>query len=235
MDIEEDSLHFSEVWMSKHRSPRGIICPNQKNYRIEKTISILQKGNRLLDIGCSDGTFGSRLVEDFHEVYGVDIVEEAVIIAKTKGVKSSVINVNHGVLPYEDGYFDVVTMLASLQYVKNPNLIMKECYRVLQNGGSIILCVPNMRTYWRLYKLLVLGEFPRTSMDHVGYDGGTIRYFCCKNVKDLLLDNGFTPQQTYGIVCIPKFVESFTDLGPIGYIKREFFSAEFIVSAIKLG
>lgn len=58
------------------------------NPRHEVALSLLRGGRRLLDIGCWDGYLLERVREArlYTELYGVDIVEEAVDTARAKGV-----------------------------------------------------------------------------------------------------------------------------------------------------
>jgi hypothetical protein len=96
------------------------------------------------------------------------------------------------------------------------------------------LTVPNMRSYWRIFKLAVLGDFPRTSLDLEGYDGGTIHYFCYKDIKKLLDMFGFKVNLHKGIFCNPHIFEKLPELGLLGKIKAEFMSAEIFVRSIKI-
>jgi dolichol-phosphate mannosyltransferase len=62
-------------------------------------------------------------------------------------------------LPFEDGSFDGVVLSQVLPYVVDVNAVIKEAYRVLQGGGSLVVVVPDSRRLsWRvvgsLYRLL---------------------------------------------------------------------------------
>src|SRR5438034_356763 len=63
---------------------------------------------------------------------------------------------------------------------------------VLVPGGTLIVLVPNIRQYYRMYQLLVRGRFPRTSGDPEGMDGGHLHYFTFSDVRELLENAGFS-------------------------------------------
>jgi hypothetical protein len=88
-----------------------------------------------------------------------------------------------------------------------------------------------MRAVWRLWKLAILGEFPRTSHDTAGLDGGTVHYFTCRSICGLLERSGFDIAGLYGIHCRPRWMEHRART-PFGRgVKREFFSGEVLVDA----
>jgi len=46
-------------------------------------------------------------------------------------------------IPYPNGYFDAVLLLDVLEHVPAPELVIAETYRVLRQGGELIVSVPN--------------------------------------------------------------------------------------------
>jgi methionine biosynthesis protein MetW len=235
MSDQRDKVHFEKVWQSKIDASQ--IADKYKrgnNLRVDKVLDVVSPGTRFLDLGCGAGILASQLTGKFREIYGVDISETAVRIAQKNGVLAQVCNLNAELLPYEDNFFDTVTILATLQLIYDLNFVLQECFRVLKPKGVIYISVPNMRTFWRLYKLAILGIFPRTSLDPVGLDGGTLHYFCFRNLVELLNKNGFETIDKYGIFCLPGFIRKLPDRGVLGSIKREFFSAEILVKSTKM-
>ena len=51
-------------------------------------------------------------------------------------------NVENGI-PYPQGYFDEILCECVFEHMKNPNYLLKECYRVLKKGGKMILITDN--------------------------------------------------------------------------------------------
>ncbi len=232
---QQDKAHFDKVWQSK--AERGQLLSAAyvpgANPRVDKALQLILRGTRFLDIACGTGVLAAQMKDRFQEVYGVDIAEAPVQIAREHGVVASSVNLNTQPLPFEDGYFSAVTIMSALQLMYDLDFVLGECYRVLGPRGELLICIPNMRTFWRIWKLAVLGTFPRTSLD-LGYDGGTLHYFCYKDVARLLRRNGFEVVAACGIMCLPRFVRRLPDPGILGYVKREFFSAEVFVEAVRL-
>jgi methionine biosynthesis protein MetW len=229
-----DDNHFDRIWKRKLQKTHSTSYAVGDNLRVDKTLSVLGSGRRVLDIGCGTGVLLFQLKERFDEIYGIDISREAVMVARKNGVQASVVDFNLQPLPYQDEFFDIVTILSTLQYFIDPEKTLSECNRVLAPKGRLMLSVPNIRAIWRIGKLLFQGSFPRVSMDAEGYDGGTLHYFAFTDLKELLHKNGFNVLQAHGIFCIPKIVARASNTGIIGWAKREFFSAEVFINAIKI-
>ncbi len=224
--------HFAKISLRKH--DRLSNYTPGSNLRVEAAARILRPGQRLLDVGCADGLLGTMVCSQFGEIYGVDISERAVELARQRGVKAYKVNLNVDKLPFDEGYFDSVACLGTLQLVYDPVFVLSELHRVLRTGGELVLTVANMRTYRRIFKLVILGDFPKTSDDIEAYDGGTLHYFCYRNLELLLRNSGFQVNFRKGIFCRPQILEKIPDWKWIGKIKAEFIGAEIFVRAVKV-
>jgi SAM-dependent methyltransferase len=224
---QRDTIQYEEVWRQK--AARGDVPTAYRrgvNKRVDRALQLLSSGERLLDIGCGTGVLPARARDRFRDVHGVDVAEAPVRIARRQGVVASIVNLNDQGLPYEDSYFDAVTILGVLHLLYDMRSALREIHRVLRPNGELIVAVPNMRALWRVYRLLVLGTFPRTSMDAVGYDGGALHYFCYRNLHHLLSEQRFRVLRSHGIFCLPKILHFVPDVRPLDSLRREFFSGE---------
>jgi SAM-dependent methyltransferase len=101
-----------------------------------------RRSGRLLDIGC--GAYPYFLAHtDFKEKYGLDTA------AGQAGCDDSITLLSHDLhketdLPFQDEYFDVVTMLAVFEHIEPEKLavVLAEIRRVLKPGGLYILTTP---------------------------------------------------------------------------------------------
>jgi SAM-dependent methyltransferase len=223
--------HFETLWRTKVNGEDDPLTL-QRNLRVIKAVSLLSRGDRLLDIGCGAGALGTVAAGLFHEVHGLDISTDAVDLAKRQGVLAQVVDLGSGCLPYPDKRFDAVTALSVLQYIVDPDTLLQECKRVLRPGGQFIACVPNMRAAWRLWRLAVQGRFPRTSLDQVGLDGGTLHYFTTRTAADLFAHAGLRVVSAHGIFCVPRAFENRVTRGLLGTLKREFACAEVLITCL---
>lgn len=105
-----------------------IVRPITRYLRYVNAKQYIEMRERLLDIGCGDGFFIKHV--DCKEKYGLD-----------KLLGDKVIDT----LNFPNEYFDYVTMLAVIEHIKNPELIIKEIYRVLKPGGKFILTTPKKK------------------------------------------------------------------------------------------
>lgn len=105
-----------ETWWNdmQHRKMRAI-C------------SRVKPGETILDVGCNSG-YVHEFVPKSCEVHGVDLSPALVEKAKTRYKSAQVAGANE--LPFPDKSFDVVMLLGVIEYVFDPNQVMKELARV---------------------------------------------------------------------------------------------------------
>lgn len=151
--------------------------------RYKREIKLLQRiptKKRLLDVGCSTGSFlVAAKKAGFREVSGIDIAQPSVAYAQSKGLDAQNGNFTQSLFPPDN--FGVITMWATLEHLPNPSIFIKEAYRVLEPGGFLALSVPNTNSLSHL----ILGKKNR----YIGSDH--LNYFNRKNIETLLHSNGF--------------------------------------------
>ncbi|MBD2307300.1 methyltransferase domain-containing protein [Chroococcidiopsis sp. FACHB-1243] len=105
----------------------------------------IEKGNRVLDLGCGTATL-TLLLKKSHpeaEVVGLDGDPKVLEIAKTKAVKTGLkIALDRGMafeLPYPDRSFDRVLSSLVFHHLTRDNKVrtLKEVFRVLKPGGEL--------------------------------------------------------------------------------------------------
>ena len=134
--------------MVRGYGPFDSFLAKQRYKTAEKRIKLAKKSGRILDIGCgSYPLFLINLNIEFSEKYGLDKVVQTGIRDK---VKEQGITLVSGEIeeeerfPFENDYFDVVSMLAVFEHLEPRNLIKvhREIYRVLKPGGIYIMTTP---------------------------------------------------------------------------------------------
>ena len=117
---------------------KGIALKNKLNL-INNCSSI--KGN-LLDIGAGTGDFLLTAKQNGWNTIGVEPSEKAKGIAIGKGIQFS-----DSTEELESNSFDVVTMWHVLEHVPNLEIQIKELKRLVKPNGTIIIAVPNFKSY----------------------------------------------------------------------------------------
>jgi len=118
-------------------------------------------GPRVIDIGCSNGLgiFLFSKINDVEEIYGIDICEKIIEMAKVNNCNSNKkIVIKTGMaekLEFENSFFDCIIMGETLEHVFNDIDSIYEAYRVLKNKGTIIITIPEggriSRNHLRVY------------------------------------------------------------------------------------
>ena len=177
---------YDSIWKVKLESG-GDALTN----RIREAIKEVSSGFRCLDIGCGDGLFGSLIRDRYHRLYGIDGSKVALKDAVSRGIHTCLVDLDSGFLPFRDDIFDCISCLDVVEHIYDPERFIKEISRVLNRDGILILTTPNIRFIDFLKRILLNGQFPKTSQDHGSYDGGHIHFFTFKDIRDLLSANGF--------------------------------------------
>jgi len=139
-----DEYHRQE---SKYGLPQGF-------YRQFLDYLKVEKGRRLLDIGCGRGQILKEAERKQLFSCGIDISFEGLEFAKKIIKKSHIVCGNAEYLPYPNNIFDYIVMLGTLEHFLNPTKGLKEAVRVLSNGGKICIVVPNLyyiKHFWNIW------------------------------------------------------------------------------------
>lgn len=106
------------------------------------------RGQRVLDLGCRDGTLTQYYVAG-NTVTGVDIDRQALALAQDRlSITTVGIDLNREKLPFEDSTFTVVVAGELLEHLMEPAFVVNEVYRILAEGGAFMGSVPNS-FHWR--------------------------------------------------------------------------------------
>ncbi len=94
----------------------------------------LKKGDRLLDVACGPG-YITRDASDI-KVTGVDFSDAMIALAKQTYPNSDFKVANAEDLPFEDNTFDGVCCNFGILHFANPDIAMKEAFRVCKPGAK---------------------------------------------------------------------------------------------------
>jgi SAM-dependent methyltransferase len=141
---------------------------------------------KVLDVGCGEGCFGRLKPDAQASVYGVDNDPIAVEAASAYEITARV-DLDTGVLPFDDATFDAVFAKDVLEHLSHPWTLLAEIKRVLRPGGRLVVSVPM--------------EFPQL----VWSDYTHVRGYTRDAVANMLDDCGFHVQHVVPMGAIPLF------------------------------
>ena len=100
---------------------------------------------RVLDIGSGAGNMFHHIAR-YGPVVGVDNNPKPIAVARERGY-----DVREGSaedLPLEDGSFDLVFLLDTVEHCEDDDAVLRECYRVCAPSGHLIITVPAFMWLW---------------------------------------------------------------------------------------
>lgn len=104
-------------------------------WRIRVVLPYLE--GRALDIGCGTNEllrrYGNGIGVDVHQFGGADLIVE-----------------DTSKLPYKDGEFDTVCIIAALNHIPNRSEVLKEGHRLLRENGILLITMipPTLSRFW---------------------------------------------------------------------------------------
>ena len=95
----------------------------------------VQPDERVLDLGCGEGTLSEELVARGAQLVGIDTSEQFLEAAHSRGVR--VRYMDGEALEFENE-FDAVFSNAALHWMRNPDAVIQGVYRALRPGGRFV-------------------------------------------------------------------------------------------------
>jgi len=129
---------------------------------------LIQPGEKVLDLGCGDGSLLRHLIDSKHIVgRGVEIAEAKVLACVRHGVTVRQGDLHEELRDYPEHSFDTVILSYGLPYLNDPAFIVSNMLRV---GKRAIVSFPNWG-HWRCrLGLLLTGRIPTAPGDPQPWD-----------------------------------------------------------------
>lgn len=148
-----------------------------------------RSGQRVLDIGCADGTLGALLKARGSWVGGVELSRSAVERARQRLDAVWLFDIEQ---PWPSELrqmpFDTIIFGEVLEHVFDPIAVLRQARRVLASNGAVIITTPNFMTWTNRLRFL-FGSF-RYAKEGM-FDFGHIRWFTYQYLKETLAQSGF--------------------------------------------
>lgn len=124
----------------------------------------LNKGDKVLDLGCGSGRLFPKFKEKSIEYFGIDNSEELIKIAKQEYPQGN-FQISDGFkLPFPDEFFNKVYCFAVIHHIPSRELrlkFLKETERVLKKDGLTVFTVWNLWNKKEVRKLFFKNIFNR--------------------------------------------------------------------------
>lgn len=181
---------YSRYWEDKHIKVNPFdYCPGEWSednlqYHLNFFGSFLK--GRILDYGCGEGFFLSKIRAFSKFLYGIDISAQVIKKAASKypDIDFNAID-NQNTLPYPDNYFDTVCAIDVLEHVLDIEGTLEEINRILVPGGNFLIATSELTKL----KILVIAF---TCLDKYFYPASPhIRYFTKRNLASILKQKCF--------------------------------------------
>jgi methionine biosynthesis protein MetW len=125
----------------------------QPRYRI--MAEVIEPGSTVLDLGCGEGMLLQYLAETRDTSgYGVDVSQEAVKLARERGIQAEVADITSWQI---DQAYDYIILSEVLEHLVNPEEVISKVHRRFRK--ALIVSIPNIGYYPHRLRLL-LGRFP---------------------------------------------------------------------------
>ena len=158
---------------------------------------LIPVGSRVLDLGCGNGAMLEHLQKHRGCTgYGVEIDDTNVLACVRRGVNVLQLNLDEGLAMFDDGSFDVVLQIDTLQHLRNAEVMLRETARVGRVG---IVAFPNF-AHWPNRLSVLLGRMPVTKrLPYQWYDTPNIRVGTHADLADLAERNGLRVLDRFGL------------------------------------
>ena len=124
--------------------------------RLDQMLKVLDlpHAGSLLDAGGGTGRVADALRPHVGWVVVADVSRGMLSQARLKDLSAASTESEH--LPFPDGSFDRVLMVDALHHVRDQAETIRELYRVLKVGGSLVIEEPDIRTF--AVKMIAVAE-----------------------------------------------------------------------------
>lgn len=144
---------------------------------------------RILDLGCGNGAKLVEFTRRGYEVWGVDVSADAVALCRQILPEGHFF---HGELQdtkLPDAAFDFIRVDNALEHLPNPKEVIRECFRLLCPGGTLLIYVPHGRS---MTMRLMKGDSVSSWIPF------HLQLFTRGSLTRLLRDAGFESVKIYG-------------------------------------
>jgi 2-polyprenyl-3-methyl-5-hydroxy-6-metoxy-1,4-benzoquinol methylase len=126
---------------------------------VTRILEELKLAGDVLDFGAGKGLFTTELIglRRFRSVTGADIMWRPDDLPS--GIREWIVGDLNAPLEVPQSSFDVIVAVEVIEHLENPRATVREWFRLLRDGGTIICSTPNNETWRSLLALLFRGHY----------------------------------------------------------------------------
>jgi len=158
---------------------------------------MVERGARVLDVGCGDGELLRLLETRGVDGRGIELSREGVNECVAKGLAVVQGDADTDLANYPDDAFDFVILSQTLQATRQPRVVLEHMLRIGRHG---IVSFPNFG-HWRIRMQIVFGgHMPRTdNLPYAWWETPNIHFCSIKDFRQLCLVSGAKMEQAVAL------------------------------------
>lgn len=174
--------------------------------REEAIVAVPGTGQTVLDVGCGDGSLLYQFRHRYALLVGLEISPARLSQARRNLASENfrpILASAEEMREIASESIDRIISADAIEHIPDVYAATSEMYRVMKEGGTLVMNTPNV-AYIKRRALLLCGRFPSTSQPNEGlgsdilFDGGHLHYFTFRSLELLLRKAGFHILQRVG-------------------------------------
>jgi SAM-dependent methyltransferase len=142
--------------MSNNDIPREQTQTYFGHLRLDVLAMVPPTATKVLSVGCGEGRTEAELVKRGCHVTGIELDPRAALLAREKGIEALVGDVNE--VDLAGRTFDSLIYADVLEHLADPVSVLGKHVALLEQGGTVIVSVPNFRHYSVFRDLFLRGR-----------------------------------------------------------------------------
>jgi len=125
---------------------RALVTPKLHDTILELINRYVAKGTEILDLGCGEGDFSRRLLDDNYRAIAVDGYN---LYWRNPQIPLRIANFDSefaATVSPDGKRYDAIAAIEIIEHVENPFLFLRECYKLLNPNGLLFLTSPNVES-----------------------------------------------------------------------------------------
>jgi ubiquinone/menaquinone biosynthesis C-methylase UbiE len=186
--IQEHYDAIADIYDNHYDLPRGRCYHTHISRHLMQSLPL---GAALLDIGCGTGLFIEKYIGAGGSAVGIDLSQRMIERARLRCATSDFMIGTGETIPFTDNSFDAVSSLLVFSYLRDPELMLREAFRVLKPCGAIAICTLGKKLLTRgIPALYLISE--KIKVKHVVMKDFGERYYDEGEMYDIFSRAGFT-------------------------------------------